>query len=212
MATDIEEYFKNSDSTMVVCDHPSSKRKVFEVAVSCDPGKQIGIFGNMFLNRLRKHPSSFDYANFIREHDGCSFGLVSEVSSEPPLLSFVKATDLESFSNKYKENGERAWIIDLNKSKSLYRSSDSWIAFAQVERGPACLTMFLEGENSGKIFLATPQPWFNILKPIAQDFPGLLARMAKDLAAFFYLLRATFVVVNPEDHQRYGYYTVEYKK
>ena len=43
--------------------------------------------------------------------------------------------------------------------------------------------MFLDGDDGGSVFVVTPQPWFNILRPIAKGFHALLSRIAQDPAA-----------------------------
>jgi len=99
--------------------------------------------------------------------------------------------------------------IDLNKSKSLYRGSASWLAFAEIDSGPACLTIFLDGDHAGSVFYVTPQPEFNILRPIAKGFHALLIRIADDVAAFLRLVRAT-VSLRGTDGASYGFVPVEY--
>jgi hypothetical protein len=83
------------------------------------------------------------------------------------------------------------------------------LAFAEVDGGPSCLTIFLDGENAGNVFLLNPEPKFNTLKPIAKTFNALLDRIAKDPAAFFKLTRA-YVTLIGKDKQNYGHIPIEY--
>ncbi len=115
-----------------------------------------------------------------------------------------------SFTGRYSPAGGRAWTMDLNKSKSLYRGSARWLAFAEIDSGPACLTIFLDGDHAGSVFFATPQPWFNILRPIAKGFNALLDRIADDPAAFLRLVRAT-VALRGADGGNYGLVPIEYQ-
>ncbi|MEX2514005.1 MAG: hypothetical protein WD398_13955 [Cyclobacteriaceae bacterium] len=88
------------------------------------------------------------------------------------------------FTSQYLPNRKWAWTIDLIKTKALYRSEYKGLAFAEVNGGPACFTIFLDGENAGKIYLLNPQPHFNILKPIAKTYTDLMNRIAKTLKPF----------------------------
>lgn len=152
-----------------------------------------------------------ELCDFYLEHDGLDFCRTYDARyrEQRPLLKFVPASQFETFTNRYKGNGDRAWTMDLNKSNSIYRGSSRWIAFVEVDSGPACLTIFTDGENAGRIFFATPQPWFNILRPIAKDFEALLDRIARDPIAFFRLVGAMVSVLGA-DGQNYGFKPVEY--
>jgi hypothetical protein len=127
-----------------------------------------------------------------------------------PLLELKPAESIASFTSQYELGGGLAWTIDLNKSKSLYRGSASWLAFAEIDSGPACLTIFLDGDHAGGVFFLTPQPWFNILRPIAKSFHALLDRIAEDVPAFFRLVRAT-VSLCGADGDNYGMVPIEYR-
>ncbi|ASU32111.1 hypothetical protein [Mucilaginibacter xinganensis] len=126
-----------------------------------------------------------------------------------PLMRQLPVADLIKFTDQYLPKGELAWTIDLNKTKTLYRSEHKWLAFAEIDGGPTCLTIFLEGENAGNIFLLEPQPHFNTLKPIAKTFNGFLERIAKDPAAFFRLTRA-YVTIIGQDGNNFGYVPLQY--
>jgi hypothetical protein len=126
-----------------------------------------------------------------------------------PLLELKPAESIAGFTHRYTPGGDLAWTIDLNKSKSLYRGSASWLAFAEIDSGPACLTIFLDGEHAGSVFYVTPQPEFNNLCPIARGFDALLGRIADDVAAFLRLVRAT-VNLRGTDGANYGFVPVEY--
>src|SRR5205807_9179855 len=64
-----------------------------------------------------------------------------------PLLELKPAESIAKFTDRYGPDGDLAWTMDLNKSKSLYRSSADWLAFAEIDSGPACLTIFLRSEE-----------------------------------------------------------------
>jgi hypothetical protein len=167
--------------------------------------------GRDYLNSLRGHAALAEFVEFYENHDGLQFCRTfdSRFDEVRPLLEFKPAESLAGFTNRYNSGGNLAWTIDLNRSKSLYRGSASWLAFAEIGSGPACLTIFRDGEHAGKVFYVTPQPPFNILRPIAQGFDALLGRIAVDAAAFLRLVRATVSLRGP-DGFNYGYVPVEY--
>lgn len=164
-----------------------------------------------FLDALPTHTSIAEFREFYCQHDGAEICRTAHARyrEDRPLLELKPAEKITAFTSRYLPGGEFAWTMDLNKSKALYRSSDCWIAFAEIDTGPACLTMFLNGQNAGCIYYATPQPPFNILRPIARDFPALLERIGNDLPAFLRLVRAT-VVLRGTDGQNYGYMPIGY--
>lgn len=151
-----------------------------------------------------------DFVEFYSKYNGFSLGtpVHSECTVKKALLRQVPVSDLREFTEQYLPNGKWAWTIDLNKTRVLYRNESKWLAFAEVDGGPACLTIFLDGENAGNIFLLNPQPHFNTLKPIAKTFNDLLDRIAKDPAAFFKLTRAYVTII--KDNDNYGYVPIEY--
>lgn len=128
---------------------------------------------------------------------------------QAPLLTFVPAAEITPFTRQYLPGGNSAWIIDHNKSKALYRGGDSWIAFAEITNGPAMLAIFINGEHAGKVFYVTPQPHFNILKPVAHSFELLLERIAKEPAAFLRMVRA-YIPLAHQDGYNYGYSVISY--
>ena len=152
-----------------------------------------------------------DFLNFYSQYNGFTLGtaLAPRNSIKKPLLRQLPLSDLTKFTEFYLPNGKWAWTIDLNKTKEIYRIEQKWLAFAEVDGGPACLTIFLDGENAGSIFLVNPQPHFNILKPIAKSYNQLLERIAMDPAAFFKLTRA-YVTIVGKDKQNYGHVPIEY--
>ena len=164
-----------------------------------------------YLDSVGSNEKLAAFRQFYAEHDGAEICRIHDprVRRVVALLDLKPAFNIAEFSDRYAPHGDLAWTIDLNKSRTLYRSSDSWIAFAAIHGGPACLTMFLDGENAGSIFYVTPQPEFNTLKPIAKGFHLLLERVAKDLPAFLRLVRAT-VTVRGSDGQFYGFAPVGY--
>jgi hypothetical protein len=167
--------------------------------------------GQQYLEPLGALLNMGEFREFYLKHDGAELCRVFPPLSrqEKPLLEFKPAGSIAEFSGRYMPGGDRAWTMDLNKSKTLYRSSVAWIAFAEIDNGPACLTIFLDGENAGYIYFVTPQPQFNILRPIAKGFQPLLDRIAKDLAAFLRLVRAT-VTLRGTDGDNYGFAPIEY--
>jgi len=157
------------------------------------------------LAPLRERRGLAELCEFYAKHDGAELC----VRNDGPLLKLQPIGKWGAFTATYKPRGEWDWTIDLNKSAKLYRGGDPWIAFARVEDGPSCLTTFLKGPNEGQVFFVTPQPKFNILRPIAKSFGDLLRRIATDLPAFLRLCRA-YVTFPGSDGQRYGLPPVEY--
>jgi len=167
--------------------------------------------GLEFLNTLSPHKPLSEFVAFYRDHDGVEFCRTfdSRFDEIRPLLEFKTAEGISEFTARYSPGGDLAWTMDLNKSKSLYRGSAPWIAFAEIDSGPACLTTFLSGENAAFVFYATPQPEFNILRPIAKGFDALLERIATDIPAFLRLIRVT-VTLEGADGDNYGLVPIEY--
>jgi len=167
--------------------------------------------GVKYLSSFDAVPTLLPFREFYASHDGLELCACFDAitGNERPLLAFQPAATIEGFTRRYKPGGDRAWIMDFNSSKSLYRSVAPWIAFAEIGGGPACLTIFSGGDNAGRIFYAASEPGFNILKSIAANFPALLGRVAKDPAAFLRLVRAT-VAMRGDDGHNYGYRPVEY--
>jgi len=164
-----------------------------------------------YLETLRKYDGASELCGFYKKHDGLELCKThdSRYREVRPLLQLKPAATISQFTSRYRPEGDLAWSIDLNKSKKIYRGSDSWIAFAEVDSGPACLTIFLDGDNAGKVFFVTPQPRFNILQPIAKSYNALLERIATDLAAFLRLVHAT-VTIRGADGENYGFSPIEY--
>ena len=152
--------------------------------------------GSFLSKTLGRYPSAKEFRNFYAKHNGlrlcCTHNAI--VERVHPLLAFLQASEIAGYPRRSKPEGDRAWVIDLNKTVTLYRRKVSWIVFAEIETGPACLTMFLTGPHAGRIFYLTPQPPFNILRPIADSFNILLARIGADPAAFMRLVRASVVL------------------
>ncbi|HEU4719253.1 MAG TPA: hypothetical protein VFU15_15520 [Bacteroidia bacterium] len=182
-----------------------------DVQIKNTLGKKAGTNSITELARICTSPKLKDFVDFYSKHDG--FDLATPKSPrnvvKKTLLRQIPASDLEKFTSHYLPGGRWAWTIDLNKTKALYRNENKWLAFAEVNGGPACLTIFLDGENAGNVFLLNAQPHFNILKPIARTYAGLLDRIAKDPAAFFKLIKA-YVVLPGENGQNYGHVPLEY--
>jgi hypothetical protein len=163
------------------------------------------------LEQSCSDPRLREFVEFYSKSNGFNFAIPQfpKNVSNSPLVRQLGAGDLNKFTAQYLPSGKWAWTIDLNKTKPLYRGEHKWLAFAEVDGGPACFTIFLEGENAGNVFLVTPQPHFNILKPIAKTYSDFLKQIAKDPIAFLKLIRA-YVTVIEKDNQNYGYVPVEY--
>ena len=195
------QFCKDSDETPTVVD------------VKHTLGSAPSSAGRKFLTSLGRSKALSSFVAFYRQHDGVALcgTYDSRYDDIKPLLDFKHAEDIREFTGQYEPDGELAWTIDLNKSKNLYRGSAPWIAFAEIDSGPACLTMFLKGENAGQIFFATPEPPFNILRPIAKSFDGLLDRIVDDVAAFLRLIRVS-VTLQGADGDNYGLVPIEYRR
>lgn len=191
---------------------PESDEKPQTIKVEHVLGTRATREGRDYLKSLEKYPALSDLLRFYKKHDGLQFCRTfgSKNIEACSLVDFKPADSIESFTAQYAPGGDCAWTMDLNKSESLYRGSDRWLAFAGVAFGPSCLTIFLDGDHAGAVFYATPQPWFNILRPIAKSFNALLNRMADDPAAFLRLLRA-YVFLQGADGDNYGMAPVEYR-
>jgi hypothetical protein len=168
--------------------------------------------GRDYLNSLANHPALGEFLDFYKKHNGGQLcrTVDSRHDEVRPLLELKPAESISRFTSRYSPGGDRAWTMDLNKSKSLYRGSARWLAFAEIDSGPAGLMIFLDGEHAGSVFFVTPQPWFNILRPIAKGFHALLNRIAEDVAAFLRLVRAT-VTLRGADGDNYGLVPIEYR-
>jgi hypothetical protein len=165
-----------------------------------------------YLKSLAEYPALAELVGFYKKHNGLQFCRTFDSIHDEvrPLLELKPAQSIDSFSGRYAPKGDRAWTMDLNKSKSLYRGTDRWLAFAEIDSGPACLTIFMNGDHAGNVFLSTPQPWFNILRPIAKGFYALLDRIAYDPAAFLRFIRAV-VSLQGANGDNYGFVPVEYR-
>jgi hypothetical protein len=174
-------------------------------------GSVAGAAGQGFLDSLQAHPAMGALREFYQAHDGLELCRTFNAlrRGDRPMLEFKPADGITAFTARYIPGGDLSWIMDLNKSRAIYRGADSWIAFAEVDTGPCCLTTFVDGPNAGCVYFAAPQPGFNILRPIARSFEALLERVAKDLPAFLRLVRAT-VCLRGDDGQNYGYKPFEY--
>lgn len=174
-------------------------------------GSSIGWFGKRYLRSICSDPRLNEFFEFYSSHNGLELckPVYPNNCLKTPLLTLVPALHISAFTKQYIKNGKWAWIIDLNKSKSIYRGNDAWVAFARVDNGPSCLTIFLEGENAGSIYFAHPEPPFNILRPIAKTFNVFLQRVAKDPAAFLRLVRS-YVTMKGFGGHNYGHVPAEY--
>jgi hypothetical protein len=189
----------------------SSDAEPTEVQIENKLEKNVDKKGVGKLSEICTDSRLNDFVAFYSKFNGFTLGTSIQPNNavKKPLLKQFPVTDLTKFTEQYLPNGKLAWTIDYNKTKNLYRSEHKWLAFAEVDGGPSCLTIFLDGENAGNVFLANPEPRFNTLKPIAKTFTAFLDRIAKDPAAFFKLTRA-YVTLVGKDKQNYGHVPVEY--
>jgi len=127
-----------------------------------------------------------------------------------PLVHFLKPERIEKITELYQPGGKLAHVIDLHKSRKIYRSKDRWVVFAIVcGSRPTCLTTFLDGENAGSIFFLTMDPELNYLKPIAKSFNSLLTKIQNDPVNFLQQVRAQ-VPISRKDGFSYTYRPIEY--
>lgn len=166
--------------------------------------------GKEYIASICTNPKLKEFAGFYLDHDGFELAipLAPKNCLRRPLLTQLSAAEIKDTTKRYLPGGRWAWTMDLNKSKALYRVSEPWIVFAQIEEGPKCLTTFLGGENAGNIYLSEPQPHFDILKPIARGYQALQDRIAKDPAAFLRLVQAT--VSFRIDGMNFGHVPINY--
>jgi hypothetical protein len=186
----------------------NSNKEATEVEIENKLDRKIDTKG---LENFKKICTNVELIDFYTKCNG--FSLATPVLPgnviKKPLMRQLPVADLIKFTEQYLPKGKLAWTIDLNKTKTLYRGEHKWLAFAEIDGGPSCLTVFLEGENAGNIFLLEPQPHFNILKPIAKTFNIFLERIAKDPAAFFKLTKA-YVTIIGQDGNNFGYVPLQY--
>jgi len=205
------ELFETVRPVLKVLFNVNSTKEPTEVEIENRLERNIDVKGIKNLEKICKNPQLAEFLNFYTKCNGFSLAtpvLPENVKNESLLIQF-SVNKLVEFTELYLLKGKLAWTIDSNKSKILYRGENKWLAFALVNSGPSCLTIFLDGEYAGNVFLVTPQPHFNILKPIAKTFNGFLERVAKDPAAFFKLTKS-YVTIVGQDNQNYGYLPLEY--
>lgn len=205
------DLFKTERPVLNVKLSVSSDEIPTEIHIENTLGDKIDINDLIELGRICTDERLKDFVDFYSNYDG--FNLATPTAPQNAvnrtLLRQLPASDIFEFTNQYLSGGKWAWTIDLNKTKAIYRSESKWLAFAVVGGGPACLTIFLDGENAGSVFLLRPQPHFNILKPVARSYNQFLDRIAKDPAAFLKLIRA-YVTIVGKDKQNYGHVPIEY--
>ena len=205
------DFFSDPAPALEVKFSPLSDELPLKVLVRNKLGGQIDKKGKKYLESICKETGLKEFNDFYSSLDGFELCIpVYPPSCTPnPGIKMITANNLHKFTDQYTGKGKWAWTIDLNKSKTLYRGNNKWVAFAEVDGGPSCLTIFLTGENAGCIYLVSPQPHFNILKPISKSFSLFLERVVKDPAAFLRLIRS-YVSVRRSDGQNYGYVPMSY--
>ena len=205
------ELFSTERPLLKVKFNINSDEEATEVQIENKLEKSTDKKGLTNLLEICKDERLNDFVDFYSKYNGFTLGTAvnSNNADKKPLLRQLSLSDLTKFTKQYLPDGKLAWTIDYNKTKALYRNEHKWLAFAEVDGGPSCLTIFLDGENAGNVFLLNPEPKFNTLKPIAKTFNALLDRIAKDPAAFFKLTRA-YVTLIGKDKQNYGQIPIEY--
>ena len=205
------DLFNKDRTTLRVKFNIHSNEDATQIQIENKLESKVDTRGLADLKKICKDNRLSDFLAFYSNYNGFSLGtpMFPRNAIKKALLRQLPVSELMKFTDLYLSNGKWAWTIDLNKTKALYRNEQKWIAFAEVDGGPACLTIFLNGENAGNIFLLNPQPHFNTSKPIAKTYNELLDRISKDPAAFFKLTRA-YVTIVGSDKQNYGHIPVEY--
>ena len=101
--------------------------------------------GRLCLKTLEQHAALRELCEFYKNHDGAELckASVSQFREAETMLEFKSVDTISKFTSQYRHDGENAWVIDYNKTKKLYRCSESWIVFAKIGLGPSCLTIFL---------------------------------------------------------------------
>jgi hypothetical protein len=205
------DLFNTNNSILKVKFDVHSDEAPTEVHIENTLGKKTDTNDLIELAKICADVRLKDFVDFYSNYNG--FNLATPTAPKnaisKSLLRQLPASDIVKFTNQYLPGGQWAWTIDLNKSKAIYRAESKWIVFAEVDGGPGCLTIFLDGENAGNVFLLNPQPHFNILKPIAKTYTDLLNRIAKDPVAFFKLTRS-YVTLVGKDKNNYGHVPIEY--
>jgi hypothetical protein len=163
------------------------------------------------LAGTRRYAAARELLAFYGRYDGAAICATFDARYDEtrPMLELLPAERIAEFTGRYGPDGDLGWTIDYNKSKRIYRGASPWIAFAEIDSGPMCLTMFLRGEHAGQVFYVAPQPRFNNLRPIAKGFFALLERVGRDPAAFMRLVRAT-VTLRGKDGDNYGLVPIDY--
>lgn len=159
------DLFKTDRPVLNVKFSVNSDETPTEVYIENSLGKKTDTNDLIELARICKDERLKDFVDFYSNYDGFNLATptITKNAVSKTLLRQLPASDILKFTNQYLPGGQWAWTIDLNKTKAIYRDESKWLAFAEVDGGPACLTIFLDGENAGNIFLLNPQPHFNIL-------------------------------------------------
>lgn len=125
---------------------------------------------------------------FYRRHESVALRLEG-IGGEPeaPLFRLLDVASSRAFTSRFDSGNDLDWTIDLNtrrRVRALYRGPARWVAFALFESGPGCLVTFVEGAQVGEMFFLTPEPEFDIARPLARNFGELCDAIGQDLAAF----------------------------
>jgi hypothetical protein len=210
-ACPILERFRDASPALRVKFWNTPEEEPISVRVSHSLGRKPGAASRANLKSLAEYAGARELRDFYSKHDGLKLCITHDAryGEERPLIELMPAAAIPHFTNRYQPGGDLAWTIDLNKSRCIYRGSDSWIAFSEIDSGPCCLTLLLDGQKAGSVFYLAPQPRFNILRPIAASFDALLSRIAQDPAAFLRLVRAR-VAIRGADGENYGFQPIAY--
>jgi hypothetical protein len=90
-----------------------------------------------YLNSLLEYSALGELLDFYKRYDGMQLYRTfdSRYDEVRPLMELKPAESIVSFTGRYSPGGYLAWTMDFNKSKSLYRGSARWLAFAELDSG-----------------------------------------------------------------------------
>jgi len=128
------DLFQDPSPALNVKFSSTSNEEPKQILVKNSIGSSAGWFGKRYLRSICKDPRLSDFFEFFSAHNGLELcrPVYPNNCSKTPLLTLVPAQYISAFTKQYIKNGEWAWIIDHNKSKSIYRGNDAWVAFAKT--------------------------------------------------------------------------------
>src|SRR5262245_59751961 len=112
---------------------PESDEKPQTIKVEHVLGARSAGEGRDYQNSLAEYSALRELLGFYKKHNGLQFCRTfdSRYDEVRPLLELKPAECIASFTGRYAPDGDLAWTMDLNKSKSLYWGSARWLAFAE---------------------------------------------------------------------------------